>query len=111
EVIQKGGKGVDMAPTMPVFGHTLSPLEMWEITAYVRTLHHYKGEKVKFTPDIESARPRTSMLQPAEFEELFKSRASGPGREQQLADRGKQLFDDDGCIACHRIGDQGGKLG
>jgi mono/diheme cytochrome c family protein len=111
EVIQKGGKGVDIAPTMPVFGHTLSPEEIWDIVSYVRTLHPYKGEKVKFTPDIDAARPRTSMIQTAEFEELLKSKTSGPGKEKQLAEKGKQLFDDNGCVACHRVGNEGGKLG
>jgi mono/diheme cytochrome c family protein len=111
EVIEKGGKGLDMAPLMPVFGHTLSPLEIWEVVAYVRTLHKYKGEKVKFTPEIETARPRPSMIQPAEFEELIKSKTKEPGKEKQLVELGKQLFDDHGCGACHQIADQGGKLG
>jgi mono/diheme cytochrome c family protein len=111
EVIQKGGKGIDMAPMMPVFGHTLSPQEMWDIVAYVRTLHPYKGEKVQFTPDIDAARPRTSMIQPAEFEELLKSSTNGPGKEKQITEKGKELFSDNGCDACHRIGDVGGKLG
>ena len=111
EVIQKGGKGLDMAPLMPVFGHTLSPEEIWDVVAYVRTLHRYKGEKVKFTPDIKTERPRTSMLQAAEFEELFKSKTGGQGKEKQLIEQGKQLFSDNGCIACHRIGEEGGKLG
>src|SRR5437764_136186 len=85
--VWNGGKGVDMAPTMPAFGHTLSPEEIWNIVSYVRTLHPYKGEKVKFTPDIDAARPRTSMIQTAEFEELFKSKTSGAEKEKQLAEK------------------------
>ncbi len=111
EVIQKGGKGLDMAPLMPVFGNTLSQEEMWDLVAYVRTMHRFKGEKVKFTPEIQTARPRAPAVQATEFEELLKSEANSQGKEKQLIEEGKQLFSDNGCIACHRIGREGGKLG
>lgn len=111
EVIQKGGKGLDMAPLMPVFGHTLSQEEMWDLVAYLRTLHPYKGEKVKFSPEIQAKRPRVPAIQPAEFEELLRSKTNDEGKKKQLIEEGKQLFSDNGCIACHGIGDEGGKLG
>jgi len=111
EVIQKGGKGLDMAPLMPAFGNTLSQEEMWDLVSYVRTLHRYKGEKVKFSPEIQTKRPRAPAIQQAEFEELLKSKASSEGKKKQLIEEGKQIFSDYGCIACHRIGDEGGKLG
>jgi len=111
EVIQKGGKGLDMAPLMPVFGGTLSQEEMWDLVSFVRTLHPYKGEKVKFTPDIDIKRPRAPAVQATEFEELLKSEVNGEGKEKELIEEGKKQFSDNGCIACHRIGSEGGKLG
>jgi mono/diheme cytochrome c family protein len=111
EVLDKGGIGVDISPTMPTFGHTLSPEEMWDLVAYIRTLHRYKGEKVKFSPDISTKLPRAPAIQPAEFEELVKSEANSLEKRKKLAEQGKQTFSDEGCIGCHRIGNEGGKLG
>ncbi|HLG21409.1 MAG TPA: cytochrome c, partial [Candidatus Manganitrophaceae bacterium] len=46
EVVEKGGRGVELSPLMPSWGKVFSEEEIWSVVAYVRTLHPYKGEKV-----------------------------------------------------------------
>lgn len=111
EVIEKGGRGVDLSAMMPTWGLTFSEEEIWSLVAYVRTLHPYKGEKVKFDKDkpYSTARVRVPPVQEAEFRELMEK--VDDAKKQELIDHGKEAFEDFGCIACHKVGNKGGTLG
>lgn len=111
EVIQKGGRGVDLAPTMPSWGKYFSEEEIWSIVAYVRTLHRYKGEKIDFTKGYQTTRPRQPPIQEAEFVSLLEAGANENAGRQELIEQGKEIFSDFGCIGCHRIDGEGGRLG
>ena len=109
-------------PTMPTFKYTLSEEEIWNIVAYVRTLH---GTKLSF--DIEgrkkelearkdldkakaaltnfSARPKFAAIPRPELT-LASDQAA------KLAETGKRLYlNKYGCNACHQVGDAGGVVG
>src|SRR5579863_7024349 len=112
-VIEKGGRGVDLSSMMPSWGNVFSEEEIWSLVAYLRTLHSYKGEPVKFDKDkpYKSARPRPPAIQDAEFRTLLETKVTDEAKKQELIGRGKDLFEDYGCIACHRINGKGGLLG
>lgn len=113
DVIEKGGRGVDLSSMMPSWGKVFSEQEIWSLVAYIRTLHPYNGEKVKFDKDkpYATARPRQPAVQEAEFRSLLESKAADEAKRREWVDRGKDLFEDFGCIACHRIQGKGGALG
>ncbi len=113
EVIEKGGRGVDLAALMPSWGKHFSEEEIWSLVAFIRTLHKYKGEPVRFDKDkpYQTARPRTPPVQEAEFASLFESKVSDDEVRQEMIDQGKEAFVDYGCIACHQIKGKGGTLG
>jgi mono/diheme cytochrome c family protein len=113
EVIEKGGRGVELSPMMPVWGKVFSEEEIWSVVAYVRTLHSFKGEKVKFDKEkpYSATRVRVPPVQEAEFRTLMETKVTDEAKKEELIAQGKELFDDWGCIACHRVGKQGGTLG
>ncbi len=113
EVIEKGGRGVDLAPIMPSWGKHFSEEEIWSLVAYIRTLHKYKGEPVKFDKDkpYQTTRARTPPVQETEFVTLVASKVPDDDVRQEMIDKGKETFEDFGCIACHRIKGKGGELG
>jgi mono/diheme cytochrome c family protein len=91
-------------PTMPTFKYTLSEQELWELVAYVRTLHDTKLENADWEK-MKKDRPKmASIPKPT----LTATTADGA----KLAERGKQLyFNKYGCNACHKIGTTGGEVG
>lgn len=113
EVIELGGYGVDLSPGMPTWGKHFSEDEIWSLVAFIRTLHKYKGEPVKFDKEkpYETARPRTPPVQEAEFVSLFEEKVSDEDGREEIIDQGKEVFADRGCVACHRIDGKGGELG
>lgn len=113
EVIEKGGRGVELAALMPSWGKHFSEEEIWSLVAYVRKLGGNKGEPVKFDKDkpYQTARARTPPVLEAEFVSLVESKVTDEEVRQELIDQGKEVFVDYGCNACHRIKDEGGILG
>ena len=113
EAIEKGGRGIDTTPLMPAFGRTLSEEEVYSLTAYIRTLHPYKGEPVQVAPTVKPTRPRFPAIQDTEFPALYDAEVKTKKKkaEQDLIEEGRQLFDDYSCSGCHKVGDQGGELG
>lgn len=104
KVIASGGKSIGKSARMPPFGHTLSEKEIWEIVAFVRTLHSYKDETIDFKKEgFGNKRPKTVVkkINPALFQK--------PNRLAVL--QGKNLFRNIGCLACHKVGGHGGKVG
>jgi mono/diheme cytochrome c family protein len=131
---EKGDKIGDdefAVPTMPTFKYTLSEEEIWDIVAYVRTLHGTKLsfdiegrkkeleanmqealvatkkdlDKAKAAPTNFSARPKFAAIPRPELT-LASDQAA------KLAETGKRLYlNKYGCNACHRVGDAGGVVG
>ena len=90
-------------PTMPTFKYTLSEEELWDLVAYVRTLHGTKLEKADWDK-MKKERPKIPPVP--------KPAAISTSDEAKLAERGKQLYlNKYGCNACHKIGPTGGEVG
>lgn len=113
EVIDKGGRGVDIAPTMPSFGKVFSEEEIWNLVAYIRTLHPYKGEAVKFdeAKPYNAKRPRSTSITEADFDALMASKVTDDTVKSELTTLGEEMFDEYGCIGCHKVKGKGGLLG
>lgn len=113
EVIDKGGAGVDLAPTMPTFGKVFSEEEIWSLVSYIRTLHPYKGEAVKFdeSKPYNSKRPRVASVAEADFVALMESKVTDEATKAELTALGETVFDEYGCIGCHKVRGKGGELG
>jgi mono/diheme cytochrome c family protein len=113
EVIDKGGRGVDLAPTMPTFGKVFSEEEIWNLVAYIRTLHPYKGAAVAFNEakPYNAKRPRAVSVTEADFVTLMESKVADDAARLELVELGEQLFDEYGCSGCHRVRGKGGLLG
>ena len=113
EVIEKGGAGVDLAPTMPTFGTVFSQEEIWSLVAYIRTLHSHEGKDVKFdeAKPFNSKRPRVASVTEADFVSLMESKVTDEAVREELVKSGEEIFDDYGCIGCHRVRGRGGELG
>lgn len=104
KVISTGGKSIEKSPRMPPFGNTISEKERWQIIAFVRTLHSYKDETIDFEKeDFDDKRPKTVV------KKISSDKFKKVNRRQVLM--GKSLFKKIGCIACHKLGDKGGKVG
>ena len=111
DVISKGGRGVELSPLMPSFGKVFSDKEIWSIVSFIRTLHKYKGEKVQFPPSLQAARVRLPIITEAEFNSVYKAEVTSPVIKEEMIAAGKENVSNYGCIACHRIGTEGGQLG
>ena len=115
EVLQIGGRGVDLAPTMPAWGKVFSEEELWSLVAYIRTLHPYEGEKIVFKnseePVFDTKRPKFPKVKKKEFQEMLEKLAPDEDAFQEQVALGEELFDEYGCIGCHRVKGQGGVLG
>ena len=112
EVIEKGGYGVELAPTMPSFGQVFSEEEIWSVVAYIRTLHS-NGEPVVFdeAKPYSSKRPHVKPVSEADFTSLLAEKAPDEETRAGLVETGGEAFNEYGCIGCHRIGGTGGELG
>lgn len=107
EVIEHGGKGIDITPLMPVFGHTFSEEEIWSLVAYVRTLHPNEAPKVVLPEDVKTTRPRAAPVRRGEFQQVAQA-----FQEEEMVEEGQRLFEEEyGCDGCHRVGDWGGRVG
>ncbi len=113
DVISQGGRGVDLSPLMPAWGNTFSANDIWSLVAYIRTLHSYKGEPVKFDKDkpYSTARPKAAVATEAEFDALMAEKVADDAARDALIAQGKEGFADFGCIGCHKVGEHGGALG
>ncbi len=113
DVVVQGGRGVDLAPTMPSWGKTFSEETIWSLVAYIRTLHPYDGEAVKFEKEkpYSAARPKASVSTEAEFDALMAEKVGDDEARAALIASGEEGFADFGCIGCHKVGENGGTLG
>lgn len=102
KAISLGGKAIEKSARMPPFGKTLSEKEIWEIIAFVRTLHSYKDETINFE-GLSTKRAKIAV------KEISSDKFKNIGKRDIKI--GKSLFKKLGCSACHTIGDKGGKVG
>jgi len=117
EVLELGGYGVDLAPTMPVWGKVFSEEELWSLVAFVRTLHPNTAEAIVFTkpdseePVFETKRVRYPKVRPNEFYDLYEELVPDEDAHAEQVEIGGQVFEERGCNACHVVNGEGGKLG
>lgn len=111
EAIQKGGRGIETTPLMPAFGQVLSEMEMYSLTAYLRTLHPYKGKPVTFAPTLNVVRPIHPPVPRAEFVALHEAETRDRKAAPRLVEEGRQFYGEYGCDGCHRVASQGGEVG
>jgi mono/diheme cytochrome c family protein len=94
------------SPLMPYWGFTLSDLQMWELVAYIRTLHKNDQPPVDFEQGFEAKRRKPSLSQ-----ELHLPSGDSP-KGRWLISKGKRLFENRyACQACHELKGEGGKIG
>jgi mono/diheme cytochrome c family protein len=94
------------SPLMPYWGFTLSKLQLWDLVAYIRTLHKNDAPPIDFTKEISSTRIKPEVNQDI----VFPSLDSAEG--QSLVKEGKKLFDERyACAACHQVNGEGGEIG
>ncbi|MFQ5454820.1 MAG: cytochrome c [Nitrospirota bacterium] len=105
KVISKGGRGAARAATMPAYGNVLSEKEIWEILAYIRTLHSSSQPKIEIKEDMDDKRPKHPVITRVNL-----SLPEGK-TEAAMIKKGKKLFRRNGCKGCHRIGEKGGRIG
>lgn len=117
EVLELGGYGVDLAPTMPVWGKVFSEEELWSLVAFIRTLHPNDAEPIVFAkPDsedslFETKRVRYPKPKPKEFYDLLEELAPDEDAYAEQVAIGGDVFRERGCDACHVINGEGGTLG
>lgn len=111
KAVSKGGKAVSKAPLMPVFGNTLSEAEIWALVGYMRTLHSNNAPKVTIPAEPEKhERPKLPSISRGYYKTLVE-KLKEKDKETFIA-KGEQLFKEKiGCIACHRVGGEGGTVG
>ncbi|HET6466522.1 MAG TPA: cytochrome c [Nitrospiria bacterium] len=96
------------SPLMPYWGYTFSQEEIWDLVAYVRTLHKNTAEKITFKEEAGDAskKPALTKAQAPAFPDLSSPEGS------KLAEEGKHLYETKySCSGCHRINGKGGQVG
>ena len=110
-VISQGGVGVRKSHLMPVFGHTLSEMEIWSLVAYVRYLGQDDSQPVTLPATVQTQRPKLASLDDTSiknFQKWFEANAS----KNDILLQGERLFlKKKSCFACHMIEDEGGIVG
>lgn len=110
-VISLGGIGVKKSPLMPTFGNTLSGEDIWALIAYIRKLSGDDSHQLVLPPDVGMARPETPSFIKNDFQKYLLLVANEEQRKN-LVTQGEVFFKKKkSCIACHRVGDEGGKVG
>lgn len=94
-------------PLMPYWGYTLTDEEIWELVAFIRTLHKNDADPIVFKEKTgEEEEPTLSRPQPVRFPDPD----SAEGRN--MIKQGMDLYEVKyGCSGCHRIGEKGGQIG
>ncbi|HUK57140.1 MAG TPA: cytochrome c [Nitrospiria bacterium] len=96
------------SPLMPYWGYTFSEDEIWDLVAYVRTLHKNTAEKIVFKDEAGAASKKPALTKPQA--PAFPEPGSSEG--VKLAEEGKHLYETKySCSGCHRINGKGGQVG
>jgi len=109
-VISEGGARVKKSHLMPVFGHTLSEMEIWALVVYIR---HLGGAHVSVSipENINFKRPiRPALTLPDIIS--FTSWFIEEGKKKEQRDKGKLLvMNKKSCLGCHQLNEEGGRVG
>ncbi len=105
KVINLGGGAIEKSFRMPPYKNTLSEKEIWQITAFVRSLHSHDEEDIDFTKEMK--------IKPEKREGKDKKRGSEDFKKKNKRAMlmGKKAYKKIGCSACHKIGEKGGIVG
>ena len=98
------------SPLMPYWGFTLTDEEIWELVAYIRTLHKNEADKIEFKEKGAEGEKEegTGLSRPQPV--AFPSADSPAGRAK--IEEGKLLYETRySCSGCHRINGKGGQIG
>lgn len=98
------------SPLMPYWGYTLNDEEIWEVLAFIRTLHDSEEPKIEFEELAEGEEKRHGVPLPrAKKPGPFPDLESVSGKAMVVT--GKMLYEDKyACAGCHRIGGVGGAV-
>ena len=110
-VIKLGGAGVKKSSFMPVFGKTLSEVQIWQLIAYIRFLAEDNSHSVTVP---SGASPLLPSPPPINFEMIsrFSLWFSKYGQDQDVIALGEKLFfKKKSCFACHQLDEEGGRVG
>ncbi|HEY5649385.1 MAG TPA: cytochrome c [Nitrospiria bacterium] len=100
------------SPLMPYWGYTLTDEQIWEVLAFIRTLHDSEEPKITFEEHAEGE-------EGGEKHGVSLPRAKKPGpfppldspEGKAMAVEGKRLYEDlYSCAGCHRINGVGGEV-
>ena len=95
------------SPLMPYWGFTLSDQEMWELVAYIRTLHRHDADPIDFEGKVfDEKRRRPSFDKDVSFPSVDSERG-----QKYIAIGEKLVMDRYACKACHTIEGEGGGIG
>ncbi len=110
-VIHKGGAGVRKSHLMPPFGSTLSQAEIWALVAYIRSLATENNHPVNLPQGVDTERPRHEAVSEEQLK-AFSEWLAKAESDAEILKRGEKLFKKKkSCFACHRVGEEGGKVG
>jgi len=94
------------SPLMPYWGYTFSEDQVWDLVAFIRTLHKNKADKIVFKEGGEEKKAGLSKPQSPAFPD------SNTPEGKKLIEEGKHLYETKySCSGCHRIGSKGGQVG
>jgi putative heme-binding domain-containing protein len=110
-VIKMGGAAIKKSHLMPVFGGTLSEMEIWSLVAYIRDLAEDETHPVLPPEGASAERPEQPSLTNQDIT-AFSTSFSETGSEETLTAHGHKLFiKKKSCLACHSLGEEGGRVG
>ena len=98
KVLSLGGGAIEKSTRMPLYKYTISEKEIWQIIAFVRTLHSHDTGDIDFTKEMG--------LKPERKEGKNKKRGSADFKKKnkRAVLTGKKSYKKVGCHI-HRIGD------
>ena len=110
-VIKMGGAAIKKSHLMPVFGGTLSEMEIWSLVAYIRDLAEDETHPVLPPEGASAERPEQPSLTNQDIT-AFSTSFSETGSEENLTVHGHKLFvKKKSCLACHSLDEEGGRVG
>ena len=105
KVLTLGGGAIEKSTRMPLYKYTLSEKEIWQVIAFLRTLHSHDTEDIDFTKEMkikpEKKEGKTKKIGSKDFKK----------KNKRAMLMGKKSYKKTGCSACHKIGEKGGTVG
>ena len=105
KVLTLGGGAIEKSTRMPLYKYTLSEKEIWQVIAFLRTLHSHDTEDIDFTKEMKIKPERLEGKSMKAGSEKFKK------KNKRAMLMGKKAYKKTGCSGCHKIGEKGGTVG